>query len=324
MRTYPSGKPSMVDAAQRVPRPQLLVVEDEEDVQLLMRDVLTPQYDLAIARNGLDALLRLREYVPDLLVSDIMMPLLDGRTLLQRVRALPGCENLPVLIVSGLSDISDQKEALRLGANAYISKPFNFSDLLVKVEGLLAGSKATRMSARRVMTPNPSLDSPRAMIITEDMDLLDEISVLRAGGIELVPAVTGSLAVQLLPLARPSVLIIDGNSPRINGYKLLKLIRLCDTLRDLPVVFVTHGDPERDRVFLRACRVDHFIPRSDGAGILKATRELSTGVPPRYCRFRDPLGDVLRVLSDSEEVRASSVLTALASSFSIPNVPQRG
>ena len=114
---------------------RVLVVEDEVAIADLIRDVLIDEgYDVAHATNGQDALARLTEFRPHLILTDVMMPLLDGKALCRAVRDLPDFHNVPLVVMSAVGEwnIRDQ-----CPYNAFLSKPFNIDTLVSTVERCL-------------------------------------------------------------------------------------------------------------------------------------------------------------------------------------------
>jgi DNA-binding response OmpR family regulator len=144
-------------------RPRLLVVDDEEDVRLLITRILSEKgYDVVEARNGEDALERLREQPVDLMVLDLMMPEVDGWEVLRRLRSVPHAP--PVVIVTALGDYAALSRGIREGASAYIIKPFRFNELIATCQGVLASAaekalpaEERRAAARRTLLAQVSV-----------------------------------------------------------------------------------------------------------------------------------------------------------------------
>jgi CheY-like chemotaxis protein len=122
-------------------RRTVLVVDDEENNRELLRQELTDaNLDVALASDGLTAL-SLAGRV-DLMLLDIMMPGIDGREVCRRVRAADATKQLPIIVVSAMGEIKDKLQALELGANDYVTKPFDAEQLIQKVRRLLRQSAA--------------------------------------------------------------------------------------------------------------------------------------------------------------------------------------
>jgi DNA-binding response OmpR family regulator len=127
-------------------RVRLLVVDDEEDVRLLISRILSEKgYEVIEARNGEDALERLREQPVDLMVLDLMMPEVDGWEVLRRLRSVPDAP--PVVIVTALGDYAALSRGIREGASAYVIKPFRFNELIATCQGVLASAAEKAMPA---------------------------------------------------------------------------------------------------------------------------------------------------------------------------------
>jgi len=111
------------------------LVEDAHINQLLAQSLLVEAgYSVSIAGDGRQAMDAIASSKPDLLILDLMMPIMDGFTFLERIR---NRLDIPILVVSARSDIDSIEKAIELGAADYLIKPFNSSDLLNKVERLL-------------------------------------------------------------------------------------------------------------------------------------------------------------------------------------------
>ena len=116
--------------------PRVLVVDDEPDVLLMLRMSLEDEgYDVVLAPDGQAGLDRMAEQRPDLILLDLMMPVLDGWAVLERKR-LDG-DDTPVLVLSAKSDPADIDRALALGAVDYVGKPFDLDRLMVLVASVL-------------------------------------------------------------------------------------------------------------------------------------------------------------------------------------------
>jgi len=122
---------------------RILVIEDNPNLVYGLRiNLETEGYDVDVAADGLKGLAKARQYPPDLLVLDLLLPGLEGLAVLKALRAddLP----IPVLILTALGDESQKVQGLKLGADDYVTKPFSVKELLARVEALL---RRTRFSA---------------------------------------------------------------------------------------------------------------------------------------------------------------------------------
>ena len=121
-----------------VPDPaSVLVVDDEPQVVWVLQFSLEAEgYTTYAASNGIEALSEIARHRPAMMVLDIMMPGMDGWSLLEEMLKLPDDERPRVVIVSALSSLRDRAKAAELGADAYVPKPFNVDELLEVLQGL--------------------------------------------------------------------------------------------------------------------------------------------------------------------------------------------
>lgn len=122
------------------PRPRVLAVDDENDILLILRTCLRDDYDVVAATSGPEALQLAEESPPDILLLDLMLPGMDGLELLDKLRAIDGLENTPVIFLTGVSDKEKLREALGKGIQYYIMKPFMPNELTEKVRQALHAS----------------------------------------------------------------------------------------------------------------------------------------------------------------------------------------
>ena len=119
-------------------RPVILAVDDEPANLALLRKLLTRQgYDVVEAVDGPSALRAIAEHQPDLVCLDVMMPGLDGIEVCQRLRRQPEHAGLPILLLTALNRSEDKARGLEAGANDFLSKPFDESELSARLRSLL-------------------------------------------------------------------------------------------------------------------------------------------------------------------------------------------
>ena len=112
----------------------VLVVEDQEDNRRIVRDLfLSAGYQVSEATNGEEALSMAEELVPDLIIMDVQLPLLDGHEATRRLKENPDLKSIPVIIVTSYALSGDEQKARQAGGDAYLSKPVSPTVLLTKV-----------------------------------------------------------------------------------------------------------------------------------------------------------------------------------------------
>ena len=103
----------------------ILIIDDDASNIIALSNILSPEYRVFAAKNGLDAIKLADEHMPDVILLDILMHEMDGFEVISTLKSLKGTKNIPVIFISGLNDIEAEKKGLALGAADYISKPFN-------------------------------------------------------------------------------------------------------------------------------------------------------------------------------------------------------
>lgn len=131
----------MQEETENLPReseePIILVVEDEADMREYISEILAPSYQIVTAVNGEEGLEKAMEIIPDLIVSDIMMPGIDGIELCRRLKSDKSTSHIPIILLTALSDMTHHVQGIREGADVYLPKPFNSQLLLVHIHNLI-------------------------------------------------------------------------------------------------------------------------------------------------------------------------------------------
>ncbi|MCX8127639.1 MAG: response regulator [Synergistetes bacterium] len=123
---------------------KILVVDDSTIILKIIESTLTNAgFHVITSDNGKQALLKAKAEKPDLILTDIMMPEMDGLTLCEEIRKDPYTQRIPIIIVSAKGQKKDVLEALKRGANGYIVKPFSSKDLILRVKNILGLSQTT-------------------------------------------------------------------------------------------------------------------------------------------------------------------------------------
>ena len=120
---------------------KLLVVEDNLELLMLMKQLLKTTYRVYIARNGKEALKVVAEKELDLVISDVMMPEMDGLELTRTLKQDPNYNHLPIILLTAKTQEEDEKEALMFGADEYLRKPFRLGDLKLRIDNIIENRK---------------------------------------------------------------------------------------------------------------------------------------------------------------------------------------
>lgn len=133
-----------IDSDGPVNQCMVLVIEDNRDIASYIGGLLSDHYSVAYAANGEEGLQRAIDLVPDLIITDLMMPGMDGLELCRRVRADEVVNHIPIIVVTAKVSEQERVEGIEAGADAYLSKPFNVDELRTRVERLLDRQRALR------------------------------------------------------------------------------------------------------------------------------------------------------------------------------------
>jgi len=136
----------------------VLLVEDNPDVRLFISGFLQDHYEVVTGDNGLKGWELAKEHIPDMIISDVMMPVMDGFTLCNKLKSDDRTNHIPVILLTARASDSSHVEGLKMGADIYLSKPFSIEILLLQVNNLLAASERIRQSFNRQFKPVPEIE----------------------------------------------------------------------------------------------------------------------------------------------------------------------
>src|SRR6185437_13243764 len=131
--------------------------DDNADMREYVQRLLSAQFNVVTATDGEDAFQKTVRYKPDLLLSDVMMPRLDGFGLLKRVRQTPGLQHIPVILLSARAGEEAKVEGLETGADDYLVKPFGARELLARVDANIRITKE-RMNVMAAYAENLEIE----------------------------------------------------------------------------------------------------------------------------------------------------------------------
>lgn len=142
-----------------VEKPILLIVEDNDDVVSYLVSLFAVEYDVLIASNGKEGAGKAIEYVPDIILSDIMMPVMDGIEMLDIVKNDLRTSHIPVVLLTAKADVASRLDGLARGADAYIAKPFETNELKIQLRSLIEQRK--KLQGRYATVGHPILSDER-------------------------------------------------------------------------------------------------------------------------------------------------------------------
>jgi CheY-like chemotaxis protein/two-component sensor histidine kinase len=248
--------------AEQTEEPLILVVDDDATVrELVGRHLERAGFAVVAARGGQEGLRLVRELRPAAVTLDIMMPDLDGWTVLAAIKGDPALASIPVVL---MSIIEEKNRGYALGAADYLVKPVDRTKLIATLTSI-CGSTVGRAL----------LVDDDAMVRRGVRQALDPI------GWKVTEAENGRVAVDALTSARPDVIILDLMMPKMDGFEFLDELRGRPDWQDIPVVVITAKDlTDEDRDRLNG-GVERIIQKSDRDEMLRQlSRAISKCVKP--------------------------------------------
>jgi diguanylate cyclase (GGDEF)-like protein len=173
--------------------PRLLVTEDDVDIANMLKIYFTSlKFDVDVANRGEEALEKVKQVLPHLIVLDIMLPDIDGYEVCRRLRMSTRTSHIPVIFLTQKDERSDKLQGLELGADDYITKPFDIEELKLRVTGAIRRSERESLTDPRSGLPAGRLieEQLRRIIREQDWALLD----LRVNNFEAFKDVYGFVA----------------------------------------------------------------------------------------------------------------------------------
>lgn len=134
----------------------ILIVDDNEDMRQFLTSILSAHYSITTASDGMQALAAIQDKLPNLIISDLMMPIMDGLELTNKLKSSPDTSFIPIILLTAKSAIQSRLQAMQYGADDYVTKPFEPEYLKVRVENILTNHAKLEKSYRdRLMKFEP-------------------------------------------------------------------------------------------------------------------------------------------------------------------------
>jgi signal transduction histidine kinase/AraC-like DNA-binding protein/ligand-binding sensor domain-containing protein len=155
-------------------KPFILIVEDNEDLQRFIFDFLHEQYVVILSKNGIEGYIAAVEYMPDLIVSDIMMPLMSGTEMCHKLKNDQRTSHIPIILLTARTTDEHKIEGYQSGADDYVSKPFNNVLLSARIKNLID----IRIALRKAFKQEIVIQSTETLTAPVDANFLDKVIVI--------------------------------------------------------------------------------------------------------------------------------------------------
>ncbi len=166
-----------VEDETKIDAPRILVVEDNKDLSKFIRENINKQYSVYESSNGKEGLEKSFEIIPDLIISDIKMPEMDGIELCEKIKADERTSHIPVILLTARSTMENKIEGLETGADDYITKPFKIQELQIRVNNLIEQRKKLRQQFRKEFLLEPKdikVVSSDEKFLTRILEILEQ------------------------------------------------------------------------------------------------------------------------------------------------------
>jgi PAS domain S-box-containing protein len=214
-------------------KPLILIIDDEVPARELLASYLDPEYQIAMADSGAEALQKAQQLGPDAITLDVLMPGGNGFETLVSLRKAPETAKIPIIIVS----IVDQKKVgFALGAADYLIKPIRKPELLESI--------------RKHVLPHADDDSS-ILLVDDDPKALELLAeTLRSAGYETQSVGSGARALEILSAKLVGAVLLDLLMPNMDGFQVIRHIRQEPKLKELPILVMTAKNLTPDEIGL--------------------------------------------------------------------------
>ena len=240
---------------------RILIVEDNNDVSSFIGSVIN-NANIYYAQNGREGLEKALQIVPDVIITDIMMPEMDGIEMCDKIRESDILCHIPIIIISAKADENDKIEGIKSGADAYLYKPFNAEELNVTINSLL--------ERRKLLQENYTRNSAKDSVSTEKLSTNDQVFLNKV--IDLTHAQMATQSVNINDLAESlnmtsrqlnrkiNAITGDNISKYILQVRMLRAKQLLDSNKDYTIAEVAYKcGYEENSNFTRAFKMLYGI-----------------------------------------------------------------
>jgi len=215
---------------------KILVVDDDADLRMLVSHFLKQKgYAIVAAGDGATAIDVARRENPDLIVLDLVLPMGDGFTVMQRLKQIPAMARIPIIAVSGTEMETHHRRALESGANIFLPKPVKNDVLLAEIQKLLMAKT----------TASTSTAGKKKILLIDDepnfRQLID--SYMQWAGYSVVMAVDSVSALSAIMREKPDLILLDIGLPGGDGMGVLQKVKANPAISNIPIIIVTAKDP---------------------------------------------------------------------------------
>ena len=181
-------------------RPNILIVEDNQEMAIFIAEEINASYNVQIAANGAEAIKLMKQHSFQLVISDVMMPVMDGFALLKAIKTDLEFSHIPVILLTAKNTMQSRLEGLDLGADAYLEKPFSTHLLMAQISNLIAN----REHIRKFYSNSPIANLKSMAYTKADENFLEKLNDIINDHMS-DPALDVAMMADLMHLSRPTL-----------------------------------------------------------------------------------------------------------------------
>ena len=264
---------------------RMMVVEDDPDTQIILKKVLESEYEVITAENGLDALGKLERVEPDIILTDIMMPIMNGWDFVERLRRIPQFKQTTVIFLSALGQRQEIKAGYDSGANLFLTKPIDPERLMRMISmvtqerdqppgrKIYSFEQLTAILSAPSAPPEPCAATdastaaevqylpPRILLVDDDRDLIRLLDLTLKQEYEIVTAEDGLVAMDQALKWKPDIFVIDWMMPKVSGPQIVDILHRTHDFKDAPIIFISARSNRKDRILVERLGVFEFLAK---------------------------------------------------------------
>lgn len=252
----------------------ILLVEDSEPAIIQISDIIKEQgYLLHVARNGKEALEQINQTLPDALILDLMMPEVDGFTVLHMIRSQEKTAQIPVLILTAKQITTEELKSLRENhIHQLIQKgDISRSDLLFAVANMVSEKPEKKVPLAEKPSRPIIRESPVILVVEDNPDNMTTVRALLTHPYHLIEAIDGQAGIDQARIHNPDLILLDISLPVMDGFEVLDQLRKDECLMHTPVIALTARAMKGDREEILSRGFDGYLSKPIDAELLTHT-----------------------------------------------------
>lgn len=241
-------------------KPCVLIVDDSLTVRMDLKEALEAAgFDTITSATIAAARRACQLQTFDLAILDVLLPDGDGLELLQEIKSAPGTADRPVLLLSSENDVRDRVRGLKTGADDYVGKPYDITQVVARARELMR----RRQAGHR--------ERPLVLLIEDSPTFAAHMrTALEAAGYDVTVGVSGEEGLQLAANLRPDALLVDQTLPGLDGLAVVRSVRADAALRRMPCLLLTASEQRADELRALEAGADAFSQKHAGAPVVLA------------------------------------------------------